>query len=938
MKTQASSADHAENGDASSAQGGGQLGARSSSRWQPRPVQVLLASPIVLGILVALFAALVIIHLRERALVGAHRELQNLTVILADQAERVFEGVEVVQNGLLDRVQSHMVETPDQFRDLLSGLAAHEDLRTRTSALPQLYALAAVDANGRLLNSSRDWPVPAENIADRDYFQTLTAAPAATMLISEPLMSRTTGEAAIYLARRISGPRGEFLGVILGVIQLRAFEQLYQAVVAGEGRAIALARPNGDLLARYPHIDLGIAKSRVTHPIWQLDTAGRNLRFQGVGPLDGIERLLSVQALTHYPLVVTASDTVHAVLADWRRQATYMGVSSLAFELMLAGIFHLMLRQLRAQRMLNESRAAQRGVEAALALAQERARAERELNSQNLRFSMALSNMSQGLCMCDAAERVVVANGRFADMLGLPADAVRPGEQLAAMLARMGESATLRAADSARIRGSIDRLKQAGQVAAWVGELSDGRSLSVHFTPLEDQGCIVTLEDVTEQHRAAARISHMAMHDALTGLPNRLLFHERLSEAVAHSRRDVPSAVLCLDLDHFKTVNDTLGHPVGDALLKLVTDRLRAQVRETDTVARLGGDEFAIIQFSADQPKDATSLATRLIETLSAPYQIDGHQVIIGTSVGIVVLPDDGQDPDLLLKNADLALYRAKADGRSRYRFFEREMDARMQARRALEMDLRQALANGEFEVFYQPLMNVKSRTVTGFEALLRWCSPQRGVVPPAEFIPLAEEIGLIIPLGGWVLSRACTDAATWPGGVKVAVNLSPLQFASRTLVEDVAAALAASGLEPRRLELEITETVMLEDTETVLAILHRLRNLGVGIAMDDFGTGYSSLSYLRRFPFDKVKIDRSFIEGLGGGGDSEAIVTAVVELCESLGMITTAEGVETEDQLRLLISGSCTEAQGYLFSRPRPASEVAELCRSLNAAEAGAI
>ncbi len=316
---------------------------------------------------------------------------------------------------------------------------------------------------------------------------------------------------------------------------------------------------------------------------------------------------------------------------------------------------------------------------------------------------------------------------------------------------------------------------------------------------------------------------------------------------------------------------------------------------------------------------------------MSVPYDVNGHQVMIGTSVGIALVPGDGEDPDQILKSADLALYRAKADGRGRYCFFEPGMDALMQARRTLELDLRKALIESEFEVYYQPLMNISTRSISGFEALLRWHHPERGIVSPAEFVPLAEEIGLIVPLGAWVLNRACADAATWPGDMKVAVNVSVIQFGSQTLVQDVAAALQASGLQASRLELEITETVMLEDTDAILVILHQLRDLGVGIAMDDFGTGYSSLSYLRRFPFSKVKIDRSFISSLGTGGDCDAIVTAVTDLCGSLGMTTLAEGVETEDQLSQLRLGNCTEAQGYLFSPARPAAEVAELCRMLS-------
>jgi diguanylate cyclase (GGDEF)-like protein len=388
--------------------------------------------------------------------------------------------------------------------------------------------------------------------------------------------------------------------------------------------------------------------------------------------------------------------------------------------------------------------------------------------------------------------------------------------------------------------------------------------------------------------------------------------------------------VLCLDLDRFKEVNDTLGHPVGDELLRAVAGRLRRCVRETDTIARLGGDEFAIVQISRTQPTDATALASRIIEAIDAPFDIDGHRVAVGTSVGIAIAPTDGTDPDQLLKNADLALYRAKSDGRGTYRFFEQEMDQRMQARRKLELDLRRALVDGEFELHYQPFVNLDRNEVIGFEALLRWRHPERGMVSPAEFIPLAEETGLIVPIGEWALRRACREAIGWPDGIAIAVNLSAAQFRNRQLVQTVVNALAAAGLPATRLELEITESVLLQDAEAAREILLQLRSLGVRIALDDFGTGYSSLSYLRTFPFDKIKIDRCFIADLSTSAEAPlAILRAVTQLGATLGMTTTAEGVETEEQLALVRAVGCTEMQGHLFSPPRPAHEVPHLLLS---------
>jgi len=455
-------------------------------------------------------------------------------------------------------------------------------------------------------------------------------------------------------------------------------------------------------------------------------------------------------------------------------------------------------------------------------------------------------------------------------------------------------------------------------------ETAAGRALRVIEQPMQGGGWVATVEDITKWREAQAQIVHMARHDALTNLPNRTLFREQLEYALCRVTRNEQVAVFCLDLDNFKNVNDSLGHPIGDDLLKEVARRLSECVRNSDTVCRLGGDEFAIVQVGGElQASDTSSLASRLVEVVGAPYDIQGHQVIIGASIGISLAPDDGSDPDQLLKNADMALYRAKMDGRGTYRFFEAGMDARAQARRLLELDLRAALLRDEFEVYYQPIRDLKADRIICFEALLRWNHPLRGMIPPMDFMALAEETGLIVRIGNWVLRRACTDAAGWSQEVSVAVNLSPAQFKNRDLVPSVIEALSASGLDAHRLELEITESVLLQDSEATLVTLHKLRGLGIRIAMDDFGTGYSSLSYLRSFPFDKIKIDRSFVQELASRGDSMAIVRAVAGLGKSLGISTTAEGVETNEQLALLRSEGCTEVQGYLFSPPRPAAEV---------------
>jgi diguanylate cyclase (GGDEF)-like protein len=435
--------------------------------------------------------------------------------------------------------------------------------------------------------------------------------------------------------------------------------------------------------------------------------------------------------------------------------------------------------------------------------------------------------------------------------------------------------------------------------------------------------------------RSRASIEHLALHDPLTGLPNRVLLNDRLVRALAHAKRHgEPVALLCLDLDHFKHVNDAFGHPVGDTLLRRVAERMRGCLRQEDTAARIGGDEFVIIQGGDRQPECAAALAHRLIETLGAGYDIDGHQIAIGTSIGIALASGDGVGPDELLNRADRALYRAKAEGRGTYRSFDPDMDAQVQARRKLEIDLRRAQEAGEFELLYQPMVDLRSGEITAFEALLRWRHPTQGMVPPAEFVPLAEEIGLIAPISEWVLHQACAAAAGWPAGIRVAVNLSAVQFRSSGLLSAVTAALQASGLQPGRLELEITETVLLTDCEATLSCLRQLQSAGMRISMDDFGTGYSSLGYLRSFPFDRIKIDRSFVREMTTSADCRAIVRAVVGLGRSLGMAVTAEGVETREQLERLRAEHCNEVQGYYLSPPVPAGQIGVLLGARSRAE----
>jgi diguanylate cyclase (GGDEF)-like protein len=558
-------------------------------------------------------------------------------------------------------------------------------------------------------------------------------------------------------------------------------------------------------------------------------------------------------------------------------------------------------------------------------------RAKHKLAEQNALLEViqgqlraTLGNISQGITLFGRDARLIVSNGRYAEIYRIDPDRIVPGISLAEIVALRVEQGTgpMQAADS--YVDLIAAVPKDGEDRLINVQLRDGRTIAILQRRMQDGGWVATHEDITERRRAEAEIAFLARHDVLTGLPNRAVFHDLIERALPEAARGAMFAVLFLDLDRFKAVNDTLGHRAGDALLKQVASRLGATVREIDTVARFGGDEFVVLQPLVEQPDGAMRLAERIIAVLCEPYMLEGTQASIGVSVGIAMAPGDGTSAEALLKNADLALYLAKAEGRGTFRFFEPEMDARLVRRHDIERDLRTAMAEGSLELHYQPIVNLQSGAVRAFEALIRWNHPVHGPLPPSEFIPIAEECGLILQVGEWVLRKACRQAASWPESIHVSVNLSPLQFRGGALVDLVAAVLAQSGLEAARLELEITETVLLAGSQANIATLHSLRRLGVSVAMDDFGVGYSSLSYLYSFPFDRVKIDGSFVANMMQRREARHIVRAITGLCRDLGMRTTAECIETREQLDVLRELAATDGQGYFFGKAMPAAHVA--------------
>ncbi len=850
----------------------------------------------------------VINSLRQDAVADAKREIGNIAVVLAEQTSRSVQAIDLVMTELQERFDSVAIRNVAEFRERTVGIDTHHMLRERLARLPQADVIALIDANGDTVNSSRSWPIAPFNASERDYFRYFKSGEQYGIYISELLLNRITTHKTVFFSRRLSADDGQFLGIVLIGIKITYFQHIYEFLTSLRNLSLLFLRKDGTILVRYPEIENSNVNRMPADSPWYGVVATGGGAYTTEGIYANGSRLVSARPLRDYPLVVNVAISGDAALANWRGRATLIGLGTLLAILCSAFLLKALSTQFRRL------------------IASEASIKEREvrLAEANTRVDAALNNMTQGLCFFDVNENLVVCNERYLKMYDLPGDIVKPGCSLAKIL-ELRKAAGNFSADIDQYLAALRRQFAQGEYVYMITHLDDGRVIALQNQAAPGGGWVATHEDITERQRAEARIAHMARHDALTDLPNRTLFREKMDEALTRlSRKGEGFAVFVFDLDQFKAVNDTLGHPIGDALLKAVARRLQETVRDTDSVGRLGGDEFAILQqVDSNHRDEAAALADRLIRIIGAPYEIEGNQIVIGISIGIAIAPDDGRDAIQLLKNADLALYRAKSEGRNDYRFFEDKMDAEARTRRALEMDLRAAVARGEFEMHYQSIVNVASLRTCCVEALIRWRHPERGMIPPDKFIPLAEEIGLIGALGEWILHKACSDAVAWPDHVKLAVNLSAAQFRSDNLVGIVERAVKASGLPFSRLELEITESVLLQKNAGTLDTLHRLKALGLNVALDDFGTGYSSLSYLRMFPFDKIKIDKSFVQEMPHRADCAAIVTAVTSLGRSLQIDTTAEGVETVEQFTLLQAAGCTQAQGYLFAKPKPLAEL---------------
>ncbi|MBW7973301.1 EAL domain-containing protein [Bradyrhizobium sp. BR 10289] len=1008
------------------------------------PVLWLTLSGVFLVMGIFAVTAMAIGEFRERTLANRERELENTVQLIARHFDQQFEDSDVVAADLIGQMKLPEITSAAMFRERMSGPAANEMLRGRISPVSYLGDIAIYDADGEIINWSRSQPLPKINVSARAYFQNFKSNPMAEPVALESVRSYLIGKWTTIVARRLSLPDGTFVGALVRRIDPDSYQNYFASIALAEGTAISLFDREGKMLARYPHVEELIGRSFKDAPLMRkmLAEGGRHtLRVKG--PIEGEDRLGSAASLSHFPLVIVATSTMSAALADWRQQTGFMVTTAALAATVIALILFLIVRQINRQNR----------------------EAQQRLEAERSRLDTALNNMSQGLILYDANGTIVTCNRRYADMFGLSHDVIKPGCHILDAMHHRKERGAF-GGDVEAFCADVMRVVAEGTVSTRLHELPNGRCFQVINTPLAQGGWVATIEeiterrnleqerdrnymflreiidhipsqitvkdartrqyllinrsaeeqfgqsseaivgktpfdiypdhaarvvtdddskalqaagglfqdehawqsqtkglryitstrigipdksgeprylisvveDVTERRRAHEKIAHMAHYDALTDLPNRTLFREEIERELEKVADGCQFALLYIDVDEFKGINDSLGHHVGDELLKAIATRLRGCLKKGDLIARLGGDEFAVIQTAIQSPADVLSFVTRIYEAIRAPYHCLGHQLSTDASIGIALAPQDGGDLDQLIKSADLAMYGAKASGRRTHRFFEPEMDASAKARLSLEQDLRQALINGGFEIHYQPLVDLRTNAVSGCEALLRWRHPDRGMVSPAEFIPIAEDTGLINELGDWVLRTACNEAATWPAHVRVAVNVSPVQLKCDTLALRIAGALAASGLDPRRLELEITEAVLIRDDEAALSILHQLRAIGVRIALDDFGTGYSSLSYLKRFPFDKIKIDRCFVADIAEESGAPVIVQAVVNIAAASHMTTVAEGVETEAQRELLRALGCTEMQGYLFSKPKPAAEVRNLFSPKDAAPVAAV
>jgi diguanylate cyclase (GGDEF)-like protein/PAS domain S-box-containing protein len=968
---------------------------------------------LVVSVLFLAVTAGVVLTMRQRVLDDKKLQFRNLALVLAEQIDRSFQSIELVQQAVTDDIARLNIQNTADFKQALSSRSFHEHLQTRTIGLPHLTGLTIRTADGVLINSSFGWPSGDSRLSPNpgDFFAN---HPDAIVSIGKPTFNSRTKKFNIVISRRLSLPDGQLAGYVNGTTELEYFENYFQTISLGEHSAIALLREDGLLLVRYPRQNDLIGTTIV--PVKQNVIPYFSTEVRHTSPIDGQDKLLAGHKLAHYPVHVIVTSTVTEALTLWRQTTLSIVFAGMAVLMMVAMAALFSIR-----------------------------RFAHLINTNSAHFTSAVNNMSKGLVIMDENRKVVVCNDSYARMYGLPPRLVQPGTPLRDIAEFRVGNGTLKSNPDTFIEDVLQRMNGSrdeylsyalgGRLIRVVNEpipgsgylsthedITDARmreeSLKLLFAnnpismwvydqktldfiavndaaiaqyghsreeflrlklseirPAEDRehflesvhginmsamqaldpnksdrgvwrhmrkdgstfevhiyshallyeghaSMLVAAVDVTEQREAERRIAYFANHDKLTDLPNRSAFDEHFVATIAQAKENGRRiAVMCLDLDGFKQVNDFKGHSTGDIVLREIAARLR-HASEDAYLARFGGDEFTVICTDTEDGSVSKAVAERLIAAVHQDLYVEGHRVTVGLSIGIALFPSHGEDAETLLVNADLALYRAKKQQRGTAQYFNTEMDAMVRQRRAMQEELHRAIAANELSLHYQPQVSMQ-REIVGYEALVRWNSAKYGNVSPGTFIPLAEETDLIIEISDWILREACREAASWPGKEKIAVNISPRQFQQVELPQLVQQVLIETGLTPSRLELEITEGVLIEDFSRAQMVLRRLKNIGVYIALDDFGTGYSSLSYLHSFPFDCIKIDRAFISDLEESRHSRAIVRAVIGLGQSLNIPILAEGVETEAQFAFLRYENCHLVQGYLTGRPGPASQL---------------
>lgn len=819
---------------------------------------------------------------RADAVEQARSHGDSVAELFEENTERIFERVD----------QSLLVVRALYAQDPLTFSLKFWSDKTRI-ATGDVVQFSLIGLDGYMLDTTTGYSGAPIYLGDREHFINVMAQADDRLYVAKPVLGRASNKWTIQLARKMFDLARNPAGVIVGSISVDVVGRFYDTAKLGAGGTLVLRNANHVVLAARG-IDQGtVLGQRAPNRVEGELRDGFHAQYWNENRPNRSDRLITARRSRVFPLIFTVGISEQEIYSrsDFRRKVYLGGALLLTLVILTATMFYW-----RRQ----------------LALG----RAQRELRDFASKFEDALRNLPQGLSMFDGRDRLIAFNRQWLELYGLAPEEIRIGMHFREVFAK--QTAVLDV--EAYLVDLKGRLAQSEHTSNTV-QFPDGRVVYISYGRRENGGWVATHEDITERKASEDRIERLAHYDGLTGLANRNLFKERIDEALARSPRlAAPFAVLLLDLDKFKSVNDALGHHCGDALLKQVADRIKAQIRDGDTAARIGGDEFAVIVMPgrATMQDGTASLAARLVQTISEPYQIDGHPVVIGCSIGVALVPEHGTRVDEILRNADLALYKSKNAGRNCFHVYSAELKAEADQRNVLEIELREAIWREEIDVFYQPVIELGTGRAKSVEALARWHHSTRGFIPPAEFIAVAEASGLIVELGNQVLAKACRDAVTMPGDVKVAVNLSALQFSGTNLIDSVTFALAESGLPESRLELEITESVFLADTQENLKTLERLKALGVSIALDDFGVGYSSLSYLTAFPFDKVKIDKSFIDRIDRC-ETIAVLKSIVQLAKTLKLSIVAEGVETSEQVARVHSLGIALGQGYFFSRPVP-------------------